>query len=502
MVSTGDDYGRAIAVDNLGYSYITGSFGYNVDFDPGPGVYYLNSTNILLGGATWDQFILKLDPSGNFVWAKQIGGMNGIDQGTGIALDALNNVYTVGEYGGNPGDSIDFDPGTGIHNLIFHGGGSDLFVSKYDAAGNFIWAKNISGINDEGSSSIAVDQIDNVYIGTYFGANGVVGGYTVDFDPGPGVYNLTSTTQWDMSNALVKLNNNGNFIWAKSLPIAPNAQLFYTSLTANASCVCATGFFSGTADFNPDPLTSYNLTDSGNLDVFILKLDPSGNFQWAKRIGGASEDVGFAITLGSGNEVYTAGEFWGNVDFNPSIALADTFNVHTSGGAGAFVCRLNTSGNFVWAAGLGDQGQQSFAHAIATDEFGYIYTAGEFIGPCDFDPGVELTDTFTLNSFNGSTDIFIHKLGQNNSIGISENIPTNEMSCFPNPTNGLLNIHITTPNENALAEVYDNVGAIVLTKKLYSETSIIDLRNFADGLYFVKLMNGNNMITSKKISKQ
>src|SRR5205814_1679548 len=113
--------------------YTTGVFSGTADFDPGPGTFLLNSA----GGR--DSFISKLDASGNFVWAKSIGGAYE-DVGHSIAVDVSGNVYTTGWFYG----MVDFDPGEKIYNLT-SAGYLDIFVSKLDASGNFVWAKNIGG---------------------------------------------------------------------------------------------------------------------------------------------------------------------------------------------------------------------------------------------------------------------------------------------------------------------------------------------------------------------
>ncbi|MBL0048100.1 MAG: hypothetical protein IPP32_08410 [Bacteroidetes bacterium] len=99
-----------IESDAYGNTYSTGSFRGTTDFDPGPGVYNLTSIGT-------DMFILKLDPAGNFVWAKSIGGnLTGTNAaGRGITLDAFNNVYIFGYATYN--SVVDYDPGPGVYTL-------------------------------------------------------------------------------------------------------------------------------------------------------------------------------------------------------------------------------------------------------------------------------------------------------------------------------------------------------------------------------------------------
>ena len=109
----------------------------------------------------------------------------GDDKGDAVAVDSSGNVYTIGHFG----DTVDFDPGSGTANLTSNGG-SDVFVSKLDSSGNYVWAKSFGGPEQDQGYGVAVDSSSNVYItGSYRTDHGV----TVDFDPGPGTANLATT---------------------------------------------------------------------------------------------------------------------------------------------------------------------------------------------------------------------------------------------------------------------------------------------------------------------
>jgi hypothetical protein len=105
--------------------------------------------------------------------------------------------------------------------------------------------------------------------------------------------------------------------------------------------VYTTGYFEGTADFDPGAGTT-NLISAGNLDYFVSKLDPSGNFLWAKSIGGSSNEVGYSIAVDSSGNVYTTGYFAGTADFDPG---AGTSNLTSVGGNDVFVLKLSPSGD-------------------------------------------------------------------------------------------------------------------------------------------------------------
>ncbi len=124
----------------------------------------------------------------SFVWAKQIGG-TGWDKGSSVGVDASGNIYATGYFE----NTVDFDPGPDTYKLTA-AGNSDLIVYKLNTAGNFIWVKQMKGVDNASSSfgnSISLDAIGNIYTtGSFQGA--------VDFNPGSGIYNLSSTSSDDI----------------------------------------------------------------------------------------------------------------------------------------------------------------------------------------------------------------------------------------------------------------------------------------------------------------
>jgi uncharacterized protein (TIGR02145 family) len=379
MGGANSEYGESIVVDASGNVYTTGYFEGTADFDPGPGTFNLTSAGLS------DVFISKLDASGNFVWAKQLGGSSNA-RGYSIAVDASGNVYTTGSFSG----TADFDPGQGTFNLT-SAGLSDVFISKLDASGSFVWAKQLGGSYNDVGNSIAVDAFGNVYTTGSFWE-------TANFDPGPGTFNLTSSGGIDIF--ISKLDASGNFVWAKQLGGFSYDDGRSIAVDASGN-VYTTGYFEGTADFDPGPGT-FNLTSTGDSDIFISKLDASGNFVWAKQLGGTSGDYGYSIAVDASGNVYTTGSFYETADFDQGPG---TFNLTSSGGIDIFISKLDASGNFVWAKQLGGT-SGDFGYSIAVDASGNVYTTGDFEGTADFDPG---QGTFNLTSV-GNVDIFISKL--------------------------------------------------------------------------------------------
>ncbi|MCU0440483.1 MAG: SBBP repeat-containing protein [Raineya sp.] len=390
-----DDYGYGIALDASGNVYITGSFTGTVDFDPNTGIFNLTSTNYQ------DIFVSKLDVNGNLVWAKKMGG-GSVDVGNDIILDATGNIYTTGYFGG----TADFDPNIGTFNLT-SAGVDDIFVSKLDVNGNLVWAKSMGGTMYDDGNSITIDASGNVYITGYFFG-------TVDFDPNAGTFNLTSAGNLDIF--VSKLDVNGNFVWAKRMGGGePNGD-YGNSITVDASGnVYTTGIFNGTADFDPGAGT-HNLTSAGGDDIFVSKLDINGNFVWAKRMGGGATDYGNSITLDTFGNVYTTGQFFGTVDFDPN---ASTFNLTSAGIHDIFVSKLDANGNLAWVKAIGGT-VNDVGHGITVDASGNVYTTGYFTSTVDFDPG---SGIFNLISA-GNIDIFVSKITQCSIIVINPAVGT------------------------------------------------------------------------------
>jgi type IX secretion system substrate protein/beta-propeller repeat-containing protein len=373
--SINQEGGYSIAVDAAGNVYTTGLFFGTADFDPGPGTYTLT------GAGSRDVFVSKLDASGNFIWAKAMGGA-GYEQGNSITVDAAGNVYTTGITDGG-----DFDPGPGIQLLT-----GRTFISKLDAAGNYVWAVALASAD---GYSIAVDAAGNVYTTGYF-ANA-----STDFDPGPGTVNLTHAGNADIF--VSKLDASGNFVWAKGIGGADAEVGSSLALDATGN-IYITGSFQNSVDFDPGAGTNILTSVSGTSDMYVSKLDASGNLVWAKSMGSSSEEDGISLAVDASGNVYTSGYFNGTVDFDPG---AGTQNLTAaSGTSDVFVSKLDASGNYVWAFQLGNGSDSEGYWYITVNGNDNVYITGDYSNTVDFDPGAGTQDLAAA----GSTDFFIAHL--------------------------------------------------------------------------------------------
>jgi hypothetical protein len=373
-----DEEPRSMAVDASGNQYVTGKFMGSADFDPGAGVYTLTSA-----GAE-DIFVCKLSSSGNLMWAKQFGA-GGLDFGRSVALDGSGNILITGIFSG----IVDFDPGPGVFNLT-SSGSTDIYICKLDINGNFIWAKQMGGAADDYGTSLTTDVFGNVYTtGSFKGM--------VDFDPGPGVYNLNALGNSDIF--ISKLDANGNFVWARSMGGYLNDEASCIKVDGQFN-VYTVGKFGSDADFDPGA-GSYMLHGYSTLglDVFISRLDASGNFIWAKQFSEPWSNGEFIIAtsllLDANGNVYVAGNYQGHIDMDtgaPEVYL-------NSYGNDSYIIKLNSAGGLVWGIDFGRGCQNSSANSIAMDASGNIYATGYFSLQGDFDPGPGL---YQFQSYGGN----------------------------------------------------------------------------------------------------
>jgi hypothetical protein len=480
---TGQDNCQKVTLDASGNVYIIGMYYQTADFDPGPGTFTLTAVG------SSDSYIVKLDASGNFVWAKSFSGAT-TENVFDIATDPQGNIYTTGGFTG----STDFDPGPATFSLASSGlYDYDVFISKLDNAGNFVWVKQIGGSSFEGASAIALDGLGNIYTAGNFRD-------TTDFDPGPGSYTLASAYGTGTLYAgtgdifISKLDASGNFVWAKKMGGISDDYPRDMVLDGSGNIYIA-GSFKGTADFDPGPGTSTLTTSIYEYNMFISKLDASGNFVWANNFGGNSYyegAVGMAID-GSDN-IYTIGHFFGTVDFDPGAGVANLIGTTGPSAKNIFISKLNSSGGFMWAGAIVNQGDL-YASSIAVDPTGVVFATGAFAGVVDFDPDGGITnltaasgDAFTLKM--AACCAGVHELNKNNS----------GVLIYPNPNNGSFNLNVDTEMEAGKLVLFNLLGQKVHEQKVIRGLNQIRNNNLKPGLYNCRLITEQHTIEIGKLT--
>lgn len=256
------------------------------------------------------------------------------------------------------------------------------FAQKAD----LIWANQISGNDHVNPVAVGVDHEGNILItGTFEG--------TADFDPGSGVFNLTSSGYWDIF--LQKLTPEGKLIWAKKIGDKDSERPEGMEVDKNGN-IYLTGTFSGTVDFDPGTGVR-NLKAVGANDIFAAKYNALGHLVWAVSMGEDVSDDGISIAVDNEGSVIVTGYFQGTVDFDPGAGSYEM----TSWGVDCFILKLSSSGTFVWAKMIGSKGWVE-GHTVKTDEKNNIYLAGLFRMETDFNPGAgeyKMTPAVDLAAF-------------------------------------------------------------------------------------------------------
>ena len=365
------DEGASIAVDDEGNSYITGVF-YDV-------AWFGNITLTSLGGL--DVFVAKIDTNGNWQWAIRAGGYVG-EAGYGIALDRSGYCYITGHFmfsamfgdttltsqgsadvfvakldtedtswqwavsaggssedyvhdialdsNGNPSITGDFEGSStfGATTLTSQGS-ADVFVAKLDTNGNWQWAKSGGGTSIERSYDVAVDSQGNTCIAGTFMRSTTFG-------------TTTLTSQGEGDAFVTKLDTNGNWQWAKSAGGAISDGAWGVAVDALGN-IYLTGVFEDSASFG-----GITITSTGIKEVFVSKLGPNGNWQWAISAGGADWDEGYALTVDSNQYVYVTGYFAGSAFFGATT-------ITTQGDFDVFIAKLSQQGDITFdiTGGLG-----------------------------------------------------------------------------------------------------------------------------------------------------
>jgi len=405
-----------LTTDQSGNIYISGrlSFGTILDADPGPATYTIGNTPgpIL-------SYLIKLDSSGNFIYVKTFYGNSFSFNPDNLKTDGANNVYFTAWIN----KTVDIDPGPATYTVQ-----QGTYIVKIDAVGNFVWAKavasvllgcsNNSCILKNKSTDLIIDKSNNIYFAGKFSG-------TFDFDPGIGTYNLTASA---FDPVITKLDNMGNFIWSKKFTSDIDIASVFVDTLFN---IYSTGHFVGTNDFDPGAGT-YNLTPlGGNFSsleaAFVMKLDATGNFNWAKSFDSNGNSKGLNIFVDHKGNVITTGSYSAaSIDFDPGPSSYTISSVATGTTVlnNTFISVLNNNGDFKNIYALRGAENTLFDTDIDTDNNLFLYGIGN--QAVDMDPG---SNIYNFDPFLSTCDynylLKLHHCNFTTSAAV-----TNSVSCF------------------------------------------------------------------------
>ena len=315
-----------------------------------------------------DAFVAKLDANGNFVWVKQVGG-TASDDAAGIAVFGDGSSVVTGGFSG----TVDF----GVTTLTSTNHLREIFVAKLDSNGNYLWANKAGGSGHDNVRDITTIADGSTIITGDYASTANFGSFSLD-------------EFGSFSSFVAKLDANGNFLWATKAGenqccSSVKASGFGVEASGDGSSIIATGYFEGECNFGEKVRTS-----SGSHDIFVTKLDSSGNYVWVVSAGGTSFDIGRSATLLSDGSSMITGQFQGT-------ALFGDYTLNSSGSNDVFVAKLDANGTILWVLQAGGS-SSDYPMKIASNGNNEVVAAGIFNQTATFG-NTDLTSLGSLEAF-------------------------------------------------------------------------------------------------------
>ncbi len=440
---TGNDGGHQLAIDAVGNIIIGGEFENSIT---------MGSTTLTSQGGE-DVFIAKLDNTGSVIWATSAGGP-GRDQVNSIETNSNGDIYFTGRFTG----SASFGPAA-----ITGAGGEDIYISKLNPAGSFLWTSHAGGVENDVSRGLALNSNGDALITGYFSG-------TVNFGP----FSFTSNNNSrDIFTTL--LSSSGQFLWANKSGGPGNDGAYEVTVDLFDNFYIA-GNFKNTGTFGP-----YILTSQGDDDIFISKINSNGFFLWANSSGGVLEDKAYALSIDNTGSLFVTGSFEGTATF-------DTQTLTSAGDRDVFMGSYDSNGALNFVLGAGGPGFDR-GYGVAKSN-GVAYVCGVFEQSASF-------ENFNVTS-NGATDLFVYKFDEPLNIDESQIIA---LSVFPNPCSNIL--HLNFKNTNAITStliIHDITGKQLIYENFVSSSDYdIDVSNLENGIYELTLLSNKGIYSDKLI---
>jgi len=322
-----------MCLDATGNVFVAGAFQGTVDFDPGSGVQSRTSLDVFNTPSPNNAFVLKLDGAGNFVWVSTFRGDANIS--ACIAVGPTGNVHVAGLF------NLDMDVETDAGNVIITALGSyfNAYLVTLNANGNHLWHVALDSPVGESIADLETDSYGSVYTcGNFIGA--------VNFNPNGGG-SATATTGY-VDAYVARYSATGTLQWLRHYGTSAGNGNFAEGLYREGNDLYVAGTFKNSIDFDHGPGDA-TLASTGGENGFVLKLDITGAFGWARGLYGGG-DVHPRGVASDGTNIWVSGGFLGSADFDPG---AGTATLSAASGGNAFVVGLTGAGSYVWSGQFG-----------------------------------------------------------------------------------------------------------------------------------------------------
>ncbi|MBK9597720.1 MAG: gliding motility-associated C-terminal domain-containing protein [Flavobacteriales bacterium] len=368
---TAYDSGRAIAVHQVtGRVYVAGATRSIANIAT-EGTY----ESTFLGDM--DVFVACFMPLGSLPWVTYYGGENW-DVPTGIAVDSLKNIYLIGNTASTLGIST---VGAQQEELA---GDTDVFVAKFDSLGHRLWGSYIGGLLNDSAATFVLDGKGGFFLAGTSASTEFLGDSVPPLHPPSGGKDAFRT----------QIGSTGHRTWTTFFGGA--ADDIGNGLAMDSTGIWLAGTTASTAGIASDSVHQDSL--AGMKDAFLVRMDSSGNVQWATYFGGADNDGAISVAA-VGKSAFITGE-----TFSDSLVTDTAAHQWRYGGGGdVFIARIDSGGALAWATYLGDSSEDRSARIIR-DPGGQV----RVIGTTASDSTIA-TAGVPLEELQGATDVFITK---------------------------------------------------------------------------------------------
>ncbi|HKK88844.1 MAG TPA: T9SS type A sorting domain-containing protein [Saprospiraceae bacterium] len=448
------DFSVALVADSNGDIIFTGGFrSSSITF----GNWTLTNPNINAGNNTF--FVCKIDSGGNVLWAKTAIG-DGNCRGFDIDTDNNGNVIVLGNYNGV---GVSFGTQTVNNTSQFS---DDLFVVKYNAAGDELWARSFGGNSTDSGFGLSTDNSGKIHLTGCFNSSSITfDGITLD---NTGAYDIFIT----------QLNENGQTQWARR-PTGNSDDIGTAITTDEMGNIYAAGYYASRAiDFGLS-----GLSGNGFNTIYIAKYNNIGDLLWLRPGMGNNNDEVLAIDTDSDGAVVFTGQFTSETLNFGNLTVSNSRLNYSD----IFVTALDANGQYMWALSA-EGNEDDYGAGIAGNSNGSIYITGGFWSPEIF---------FGSNALSNASmrqDYYLAEI--NTSTGIPEFDPGIHFSMYPNPAQERIQINA---DKAGLLTVTDPAGQILISTELIPGSRQIGISTLIPGVYMVQFRAGEQIWTRKLV---